>query len=70
MRSPSGYSIVEMAIALVVLGLLVGGALVPLQARYEIEERREVEDLLLRSQEAIVAYAVRNRTQDRKNDLF
>ena len=70
MRSPSGYSIVEMAIALVVLGLLVGGALVPLQARYEIEERREVEDLLLRSQEAIVAYAVRNRTQDRKMTYF
>lgn len=70
MKAQSGYNIVEMAIALVVLGLLVGGALVPLQARYEIEERREVEDLLLKSQEAIVAYAVRNRTQDRKMIYF
>ena len=66
MRSPSGYSIVEMAIALVVLGLLVGGALVPLQARYEIEERREVEDLLLRSQEAILSptpFAIERKTE-------
>ena len=70
MRTKFGYSLVEMALALSVLGLLVGGALVPLQARYEIAERQEVEDLLQKSQEAIVAYAVRNRTEARTMIYF
>ena len=65
-----GYNLVEMAIALAVLGLLVGGALVPLNAKYRIEKRQDVENLLQKSQAAVIAYALRNRTITREVSYF
>ena len=58
-----GYTIVEMAIALAVLGLLCAGALYPWQNRVESDQRREVESLLDSARLAVVAYAARNRTR-------
>lgn len=58
----AGYTLVEIAISLVVLGLLLGGALVPLQHRFEVEDRREVDKLLADSTEAVIGYAIANRT--------
>ena len=62
-RFARGYTIVEMAIALSVLGLLFAGALYPWQNRVESDQRREVESLLDSARLAVVAYAARNRTR-------
>ena len=62
-RCARGYTIVEMAIALAVLGLLFAGALYPWQNRVESDQRREVEGLLDSARLAVVAYAARNRTR-------
>ena len=62
-RRARGYTIVEMAIALSVLGLLFAGALYPWQNRVESEQRHEVEGLLDSARLAVVAYAARNRTR-------
>ena len=62
-RFARGYTIVEMAIALSVLGLLFAGALYPWQSRVENDQRREVEGLLDSARLAVVAYAARNRTR-------
>ena len=62
-RCARGYTIVEMAIALSVLGLLFAGALYPWQNRVESEQRREVESILDSARLAVVAYAARNRTR-------
>ena len=62
-RCARGYTIVEMAIALSVLGLLCAGALYPWQNRVESDQRREVESLLDSARLAVVAYAARNRTR-------
>ena len=59
------YSIVEMAIALVVLGLLLGSSLLPLQTRYERQENNAAASYLEEAKRAIFSYALKNRTVSR-----
>ncbi len=61
-----GYSLVEIAIALAVLGLLLGASLVPLQKRYEREAEKNAERILAEANSAIIGYAVANRTLQRR----
>ncbi|MGI9306813.1 MAG: type II secretion system protein [Gammaproteobacteria bacterium] len=58
-----GYTLVEIMLALVVLGILLGGALVPLQARYEAGNRAEAEEYMHNARESVVGYAVANQTK-------
>ena len=60
-----GATLIELAIALAVVGILMGGALVPLRA---LEERRQLEAEMRRleaTRDAIVGYALRHRTRER-----
>ena len=57
-----GYSIVEMAIALVVLGILLSSIVVPLKARFVIQERQQATELLESARQSVAGYSVANRT--------
>lgn len=60
-----GYNLIEMAIALVVLGLLLGGALVPLQTRYLQAQVNSAKTQLTDAKSAVLAYALRHKTVTR-----
>lgn len=61
-----GYNLVELMLALVVLGLLLGAAVVPLQARYQAENRKDAERAMEDARQAVEGYAVINRTVKRR----
>ena len=65
-RRQHGYSLVEIAIALVVMGLLLGGALLPLQERYKQQTINEVRALLDDAKTAVFTYAIQHKTVARK----
>lgn len=57
-----GFTIVEAALSIVVLSLLLGMALVPLNKRQEARQAEETQVMLEEIRKAIVGYALRNRT--------
>ena len=57
-----GYSLPEMAIALLVLGILLGGIVVPLSSRLKAEARLKTENLVYDAREAVLGYGIANRT--------
>ena len=61
-----GYNLVEMSIALVVLGLVIGGALIPLQKRFQDEEIKSAREHLQLAKEAVQTYAVSHLTRGSK----
>lgn len=61
-----GYNLVELMISLVVLGLLLGSVLLPLQARYQIENRKEAEQKLEEARQAVIGFGIANRTVARR----
>ena len=58
--SQKGFSLIEIAIVLVVLGLLLGGLLGPLSVRVEQQERAKTQALLEEIKEALLGYAAIN----------
>ena len=58
-RSPpvSGFTLVELAVTLLIVTLLVGGILVPLQAQVESRKAEETQRILDNAREALLAYA-------------
>ena len=63
--SKRGFTLVELAIAMVVLGLLVSVALGPMRERLRNADIRETNETLVAASEAVVAYAIRHRTSGR-----
>ena len=60
-----GATLVELAIVLVVVGILMGGTLIPMRA---LEERRQLREETRRMEsvrDAIIGYALRHRTRER-----
>lgn len=57
---PSGFTLVEMAIVLVIVGLLLGGLLMPLGAQMEQRKISETQKALDDIKEALIGYAVAN----------
>jgi len=59
-RSQHGFTLIEMAIVLVILGFLLGGVLSPLAARQEQDRRDENAELLEKAREALIGFALVN----------
>ncbi|HUW51580.1 MAG TPA: prepilin-type N-terminal cleavage/methylation domain-containing protein [Sulfuricella sp.] len=59
-RQSSGFTLVEMAIVLVILGLLLGGLLMPLSAQIEGRRISETQKALDEINQALIGFAVAN----------
>lgn len=59
---PSGFTLIEMAVVLVILGLLIGGLIMPMAMQVEKDKRRQTETALTALREALVGYAIANQT--------
>lgn len=59
-RGQRGFSLVELAIVLVVVGLLVGGLLTPLATQFEQRRISETQRQLDETREALIGFALRN----------
>lgn len=55
-----GFTLVELAVVLLIIGLLLGGLLMPLSTQIEQRERREVAEQLDDIKQALLGYAVIN----------
>lgn len=61
MKKPTGFSLIELAIVLVVVALLLGGLLVPLTMQIEQQKIRETQRAMEEIKEALIGYAIANR---------
>lgn len=59
-RHVQGFTLLEMAIVLLILGLLLGGGLTLLGAQIEQQRIKETQRLLEEAKEALIGYAVAN----------
>jgi type II secretory pathway pseudopilin PulG len=59
-RRALGFSLVELAVSLAVLGLLLGSLVMPLAAQSEMRTRRETEKALADIHDALIGFAVAN----------
>ncbi|MGB2832758.1 MAG: prepilin-type N-terminal cleavage/methylation domain-containing protein [Methylotenera sp.] len=59
-----GFSLVEMAVVLVILGLLLGGLLMPLTAQLDLKNYSETKRLLEDAKEALYGYAMSHAAID------
>ncbi len=55
-----GFTLIEMAVVLVIVGLLLGGMLVPLATQMETDRRKETTATLESIREALIGFAVIN----------
>jgi prepilin-type N-terminal cleavage/methylation domain-containing protein len=55
-----GFTLIEMAIVLIILTLVIGSALVPLGAQIEQRQRAETQKSLDEAKEALIGYALTN----------
>jgi len=60
LRTTNGFTLIEIAIVLVVVGLLLGGLLMPLATQVEVQRRTETEKALKEINEAIIGFALAN----------
>ena len=57
----TGFTLVELAIVLVIVALLIGGMLIPLSAQKDIQNINETQKRLAEIKEALLGFAVVNR---------
>jgi len=55
-----GFTLIELALGMVIIGLLMGGALISLMSQRETQARHETEDQLLTVRDALVGFAMAN----------
>lgn len=56
----SGFTLIEMAIVLMIVGLLLGGLLVPLSAQMDQRNNADTQKALSEIREALIGYAIAN----------
>jgi prepilin-type N-terminal cleavage/methylation domain-containing protein len=56
----SGFTLLELAVGIVVLALLLGGLLVPLRTQVEVRKIDETQRMLAQAREALLGYVVAN----------
>lgn len=56
-----GFSLIELAVVLVIIGLMLGGLLVPLSTQMETDKRKETAATLASIREALIGYAIINK---------
>lgn len=56
----SGFTLIEMAVVLVIVGLLLGGMLMPLASQMETDRRKETSATLESIREALIGFAIIN----------
>lgn len=59
-NSQSGFTLVEMAVVLVIVGLLLGGLLIPVTAQMEMRGYSQTNARLAEIKEALIGYAIIN----------
>lgn len=59
-NTQQGFTLLEMAVVMVVLGLLLGGILIPLSTQMEKQNRDETQRTLQDIQDALIGYAMAN----------
>lgn len=64
-----GFSLVEMAVVLVIVALLIAGMMIPLSAQQEIRARQETEKILSDIREALLGFAITNGRLPRPSNL-
>lgn len=62
MKAQQGFSLIELAIVLVIVTLLVGGLAMPLSAQIQARRIAETNKIIGEAREALFGYAVTNRT--------
>lgn len=60
-KKPQGFTLIEIAIALVILGVLLGALLEPFGASYSQQKRNSTEQLLRHTKQALIGFAVKNQ---------
>ena len=60
-RNPRGFTLVEMAVALAILGLLLGGAIMTLSAQVDQRNHEETQRRLEAAKDALLGFAIANR---------
>lgn len=61
-KQERGFSLIEMAIVMVILGALLGGLLMPLSAQRDVSNRKTTETQLAEIRNALIGYAIQFRT--------
>lgn len=65
-QAQRGFTLIELAIVLVVLTILAGGLLVPLTKRIESERIRNTQQVMEDAQQALIGYAMSHRAADNR----
>lgn len=58
--SQTGFSLIELAVVLLIMGLLIGGLLGPLSGRNQTQRVEETQDHMQAIKEALIGYAIRH----------
>ncbi|HSS66143.1 MAG TPA: type II secretion system protein [Gammaproteobacteria bacterium] len=60
-KSPRGFTLIELVVAIAVIGLLLGAIMTPLATQYRVRTIKEAERNLNEVKEALIGYAMTNR---------